>query len=68
MWMLPLAWGLSWRAVARNRSLALGALAVALTIALHLLTGYLALLSIGMWVLTAPSEFRRRLVRAVLLS
>ena len=67
MWMLPLAWGLSWRAVARNRSLALGALAVALTIALHLLTGYLALLSIGMWVLAAPSEFRRRLVRAALV-
>ena len=67
MWMLPLAWGLSWRAVARNRSLALGALVVAITIALHLLTGYLALLSICMWVLAAPSEFRRRLVRGALV-
>jgi Gpi18-like mannosyltransferase len=64
MWLLPLAWGLSWRAVKGVGSLALGALAVALTVACHLLTGYLALLSIGVWVLVAPVEFVSRLRRA----
>jgi hypothetical protein len=38
------------------------------TIGVHLLTGYLALLSIGVWILIAPSEFRTRLWRAVLVA
>ena len=65
MWLLPLAWGLSWRAVKGVGSLALGAVAVALTVACHLLTGYLALLSIGVWVLAAPAQFLSRVRRAV---
>ena len=68
MWMLPLALGLGWRAVARRSSLALAALAIGMTIAVHLLTGYLALLSIGIWILIAPSEFRTRLWRAFLVA
>jgi len=64
MWLLPLAWGLSWRAVKGVGSLALGAVAVALTVACHLLTGYLALLSIGVWVLAAPAQFLSRVRRA----
>jgi hypothetical protein len=64
MWALPLALGLSWRAVARGGSLALGALAVGVTVCLHLLTGYLALLAVGLWVVVAPSELRRRVPRA----
>jgi len=64
MWALPFALALSWRGVARRGSLALGALAVALAVCLHLLTGYLALLAIPLWVLCAPSEWRRRVVRA----
>jgi Family of unknown function (DUF6541) len=67
MWLLPLAWGLSWRAVDRGRSLALATLLVALTIACHLLTGYLALLSLGIWVLVRRRGFLRRLARAAVV-
>jgi hypothetical protein len=63
MWLLPLAWGLSWRAVSGRGSYALGALAVALTIACHFLTGYLALLMIAIWVVIKPSELFVRLLR-----
>jgi hypothetical protein len=65
MWLLPLAWGLSWRAVKGVGSFALGALAVALTVAVHFLTGYLALLSIGVWALVAPSQLIPRFRRAI---
>ena len=67
MWLLPLAWGLSWRAVNHGRNYALAALAIALTIACHLLTGYLALLILVPWVLCDPSQLRRRLIRAVIV-
>jgi hypothetical protein len=67
MWALPFAWGLSWQAVAKGRRLWLGALAVGLTILFHLLTGYLALLTLGVWVLLRPSELPRRLLRAVVV-
>lgn len=68
MWMLPLAWGLSWRAVAKKGSFALAALAVGGAIAVHLLTGYLAILTIGVWVLLAPPKILRRLGRAALVA
>jgi hypothetical protein len=68
MWMLPLAWGLSWRAVAKKGSYALAALAVGLTICVHLLTGYLAVLSIGVWVLLRPPEILRRAGRAAIVA
>lgn len=67
MWLLPLAWGFSWRAVKGIGSFALGALAVALTVACHLLTGYLALLSIGVWALVIPSQFFARVRRAFIV-
>lgn len=67
MWALPFAWGLSWRAVAGGRRLWLGALAIGITICLHLLTGYLALLTLGVWVFLRPREAPRRAVRATLL-
>jgi hypothetical protein len=67
MWALPLAWGFSWRAVTTGGRLWLGALAVAVALCLHLLTGYLALLSLGVWVLVRPRAFPRRLVRAALV-
>jgi Gpi18-like mannosyltransferase len=51
MWLLPLAWGLTWRAVSRGRRYAAAAAAVALTIACHFITGYLAVLTVGVWVL-----------------
>lgn len=58
MWLLPLAWGLSWRAVSGKGSYALAALTVALTIACHFLTGYLALLALGVWFFARPSLWR----------
>jgi Family of unknown function (DUF6541) len=67
MWLLPLAWALSWRAVARRKSLALAALVVGLTVAVHFLTGFLAVLSLGVWVLLKPPEILRRLGRAAVV-
>lgn len=67
MWLLPLAWGLSWRAISGRGSYALGALAVALTIACHFLTGYLALLMIVIWVVIKPSELFVRLLRGAVV-
>ena len=56
MWALPFAWGLSWQAVARGRRIWLAALVLALTICVHLLTGYLALVSLAVFVLVVPRE------------
>jgi len=67
MWALPMAWGLSWRAVSTGKRLWLGALAVGITVCLHLLTGYLALLTLGVWILVRPSRIPRRTMRAVLV-
>ena len=67
MWALPFAWGLSWRAVSRGRSIALAALVLGITICLHLLLGYLALLSLGVWVLLSPGDLLRRFGRAALV-
>jgi hypothetical protein len=67
MWLLPLSWGLSWRAVSRGVLIAPAALVTALTIASHYMTAYLALLAIGIWVLVKPSEMLRRLGRAALV-
>jgi hypothetical protein len=67
MWLLPFAWGLSWRAVAKGRSYWLAALVLALTVACHLLTGYLALLSLGVFALVKWGELLRRIGRAALI-
>jgi hypothetical protein len=65
MWILPLAWGLTWRAVAHGRRYAAAALAVALTIACHFIAGYLALLAIGVWVIAlGAGRVLPRLLRA----
>jgi hypothetical protein len=67
MWLLPLAWGLTWRAVDRGRHYAAAAVALALTIASHFITGYLALLTVGVWVIVAGrAGFTRRLYRAAI--
>ena len=69
MFLLPLAWGLSWRAIegtGRGRY-ALAALAVGLTIAMHFLTGYFALLSIGVFVIAVRRGFWRRAARGVVV-
>lgn len=67
MWLLPFAWGFGYRAVVRGRSTAWAALAVALTIAVHLLTGYLALLSLVAFALVRPARLWRGALRAVVV-
>jgi hypothetical protein len=67
MWTLPLAWALSWRWIARKEHLLGAALALALTVAFHFLTAYLALLSVGVWLIIVPTAWRTRLVRTLTL-
>jgi Gpi18-like mannosyltransferase len=67
MWLMPLAWGLSWRAVREGRRYALAALAVALTIACHFIAGYLVLLTIGVWVIVLGRGFWRHAGRGALV-
>lgn len=66
MFLLPLAWGLSWRAVNSpgRGGYALAALAVGLTVAMHFLTGYFALLSVGVFVIVVWRGLLPRLGRA----
>jgi hypothetical protein len=68
MWLLPIALGTSWRAIARGTRLWLAALVLGLLIAAHLLTGYLALLCLGVFVLARPTRFVVRFVRAGLVA
>ena len=67
MWLLPFAWGFGYRAVSRAGSYAVAALVIAVTVAVHLLTGYLALLSLGVLVLVRPTQFVKRIARAALV-
>jgi hypothetical protein len=67
MWLLPLAWGLTWRAVSRGRHFAAAATALAFTIACHFITGYLALLTVGVWVVVLGRGFLRRVGRAAVV-
>jgi hypothetical protein len=70
MWMLPLACGTTWRAVSKRGPTWVAALVLGLTIAFHLLTGYLAILSVGVWVLLLPKprELVKRIGRAALVT
>lgn len=67
MWTLPLVWGASWQFVTRRRHLVLAVAALAATIAFHFLTAYAAVLALGVVVLSAPTQWRRRLPRAGLI-
>jgi Gpi18-like mannosyltransferase len=68
MWLLPLAWGLTWRAVGHGRQYTAAAAALALTIAWHFITAYLALLTVGVWVIVlGRAGFVRRAGRAALV-
>ena len=68
MWLLPLTLAFTYRSIARGRAYALSALFLALTITAHFLTGYLALLALGVFVLVKPSEIVRRIGRAAIVS
>jgi hypothetical protein len=69
MFLLPLAWGFSWRAVSGKGqgAYALAALAVGLTVAMHFLTGYFALLSIGVFAIVVWRGLVPRIGRAALV-
>jgi hypothetical protein len=69
MWLMPLAWGFSWRAVSQSKPTryAVAALVVGFTAAFHFLSGFLAFLVLGVWVLIRPSEFLKRLWRAAVV-
>ena len=68
MWLLPLALGFSWRAVSRGKCYALAALFLGATMAAHFLTGYMAMLALGAWVIVKPRDILRRLGRAVIVA
>ncbi len=67
MWTLPLAWAFSWRFISQRKSLFPAVLMLALTIAFHFLSAYLAGLTLAVWILIRPSQFFVRTGRALLL-
>jgi Bacterial membrane protein YfhO len=66
-WTLPLAWGLSWRAIRDGRGYFRAVLLTALTVALHFETGYLALSGLFVWPLVAGRPLLVRVRRAAIL-
>jgi len=66
-WTLPLAWGLSWRAIRDGRGYFKAVLLTALTVALHFETGYLALSVLLVWPLVAGRPLAARLRRAAIV-
>jgi|GEM_PF-442411 len=67
MWLLPLAWGIAARAIRRGRGYPLAALALAMTIATHLMTGYLAVITIGVLGLLGARGALARIGRAAIV-
>ncbi len=63
-WTLPLAWAFTWRAMSSRRAVLPAAVFVALTVAMHFETGYLALIPIAIFPFLTPSALRSRLGRA----
>ena len=66
-WTLPLAWGLSWRAIRGGRGYLPAVLLTTLTVALHFETGYLALSVLAVWPFIAGRGLVVRLRRAAVL-
>ncbi len=63
-WTLPLAWAFTWRAMASRRAVLPAVVFVALTMALHFETGYLAVIPIAIFPFLTPSDLRARVWRA----
>jgi hypothetical protein len=63
MWLLPLALALTWRAVHRDGSYLWPAIALALLLASHFLTAYLAVIVIGAWIFVRRRGIGRRIMR-----
>ncbi|HLI44504.1 MAG TPA: hypothetical protein VKU92_08540 [Acidimicrobiales bacterium] len=67
MWSLPLAWGLTWRAIDEGRYRFAACVAIVATMAFHYETGYLAVLPILLFLLVRPRPFAPRLRRAAIV-
>ena len=67
MWMLPLAWAFSYRAVNEGRYVFCATSAIAATAALHFETGYLAFFGVLVALVMQPSEVKRRCIRALVI-
>ncbi|MDQ1448487.1 MAG: hypothetical protein QOC79_1458, partial [Actinomycetota bacterium] len=65
--LMPLALAFSWRAVSRGKGYALAALFLGATVCAHFLSGYLALLALGVWVVVKPQQFLVRAGRAAIV-
>ncbi|HEX4904935.1 MAG TPA: DUF6541 family protein [Acidimicrobiales bacterium] len=63
MWVLPLALGLSWRAISRSRGYVAAGAAVAALIAFHFLTAYLALIVIATFAVLTMRGVAGRVLR-----
>lgn len=63
-WLLPIAMGLSFRAIVKGNSQAIAAVAVALTFACNFITGYFAFLLLPVWALASNKDRIRNLWRA----
>jgi len=66
-WALPFAWAFSWRAMSSRRAALPAAVCVALTVALHFETGYLALAGVVVIALFSTGAVLPRLRRTVLV-
>jgi hypothetical protein len=61
---LPLAWGLSWRAIRDGRGLFAAVTLVSLTMALHFETGYLAMIPLVLWPFVSRRPIMTRVRRS----
>ena len=66
-WALPLAWAFTWRAMTSRRAVLPAAFFVALTVAFHFETGYLALIPVVILPFLCFTDLPRRLVRAAVI-
>lgn len=64
MWLFPLALALVWDSLRHGRRYLRAVLAVAGCLAVHVLTGYLLVLCLGVLVVVEPRAWRRRVPRA----
>jgi hypothetical protein len=67
-WMLPLAWGFSWRAIRDGRNFFAAVALASLTIALHFETGYLVMLPLLLWPLVSGRSIATSARRAAIVA
>jgi hypothetical protein len=67
-WTLPLAWGLSWRAMTSRRAVFPAVVFVSLTMALHFETGYLAAIALVIMPFLCFDDLRQRMTRALMVA